>query len=154
MNRKVRLLSMMLVGVFACGGDRLVRSDAGARGVQRKGGELLPASGGIMTLGSISRGQRVAFTQALEAGQTVACVDARKPKVEFAGHLEVVRLLGRSGEVQTIRAGSLWRAQPNLSEWRNWCELMGELRYGDLVRLVSDVDADGEFTFRVTLRAP
>lgn len=124
-----------------------------AAGTCQRGGGPMPTTGGMLQYdGTIGVGQRVAFTQTLQDGRAVACVDGKKPGgVEFQGHLEVVRL--GDGTETVISRGDSWRVQPTIYEWSGWCELVGDVKAGDLIRLVSETGAAGVFHFRITLRS-
>lgn len=159
MSRSV-LAVMSALCLGACGDLLSTRPDAG---VVRVKGRAVRAAGGVLThQGLIRRDQRVTYTQALEAGTVEACVSGRKSRgAPFRGHLEVMRQVptNREGYLEGLRAEVLRRFDSQLVdsriyEWQGWCEYIGYLAAGDSVRLVSDLDAEGNFTFEVTLRVP
>jgi len=145
-----RSVAAALLLLLACGRDRpTTRPDAGVRGrrMRSTGGYLLHE-------GSIGKGQSVAYAQALESGYMDACVQGLKPSTQaFRGHLEV-DAPDSTGSFRNRLRMSDWYLQAGLYQWQNWCEYLGYVRQGELVRLVSDAEGAGTFKFEVTLRVP
>jgi hypothetical protein len=135
------LVGLGLLG--ACPGGQASRPDGG----RRQGSRPMMA---IHEEG-ITRGQGIGFAQAQEAGTWSACLEGLKPgSVEFLGHLEVHR--PELGGVRFRMRSNQIRAQAGLMQWTNWCQYLGHLEPGDMVRLVSDVNARGRFRFQLELQ--